>query len=223
MHQRRPESPFQTPTPLLFRNFWIWVGIRVRLFFKFVNPTPVLTAATIIHPTLIYTWFYLRNDRTDSCYCRNGKVTHGPFFYKFLTSDPGPKEKRKILPESTPVLRIQSHLCHAHQRCSGSDFFCPTPVLIQEEGILIRILFATQLWNPNPEKMLLTYLSNQCASIQNFCFWKVRSGYRFISGLSYLKSYSSVTCNVTLTHDECVVKCTRFGINALNPKPKPKL
>jgi len=26
---------------------------------------------------------------------------------------------------------------------------------------------------------------------------------------------------VTVTHDECVVECTRFGINALNLKPNP--
>jgi len=30
------------------------------------------------------------------------------FFHKFLT--PGPKEKRRILPELTPALRIWSHL-----------------------------------------------------------------------------------------------------------------
>ena len=32
----------------------------------------------------------------------------GPFFHKFLT--PGPEEKRRILLESTPVIRIRSHL-----------------------------------------------------------------------------------------------------------------
>ena len=106
--QRWPESLFQTPTLLLFQNFWI----RVQLFLKFENPTPVQTPATIIEPTVIYPCFYLRNDRTDSCYCRNGKVTPGPLFYKFSTRgpDPGPKEKRRILPESTPVIRIRSHL-----------------------------------------------------------------------------------------------------------------
>jgi len=48
-----------------------------------------------------------------SCYCRNWKVAPDPglVFAKFLT--PGPKEKRRILPESTPVLRIESHLCLA--------------------------------------------------------------------------------------------------------------
>jgi len=69
--QRWPESLFKTPTPLLFQNFWI----RVRKFFKFENPTPVQTPATIINPTEIHICFYLRNDHTDSCYCRNWKVT----------------------------------------------------------------------------------------------------------------------------------------------------
>jgi len=47
---------------------------------------------------------FLRNNHTDSCYRRNGKVTpdQGPLFHRFLTTDPGPKEKRRILPESTP-------------------------------------------------------------------------------------------------------------------------
>jgi len=35
-----------------------------------------------------------------------------PFFHKFLTPGPdlGPREKRRILPDSTPVIRIRSHL-----------------------------------------------------------------------------------------------------------------
>jgi len=90
---------------------------------KFLNPGPVILqiwesdscsdSATIIYPTVIYPCFYLRNDRTDSCYCRYGEVTPGPVFHKFLTPgpDPGPKDKRRILPESTPVIRILSHLC----------------------------------------------------------------------------------------------------------------
>jgi len=45
------------------------------------------------------------------------------------------------------------------------------------------------------------------------------NGYRFVSGPSYLKSYSSVTCNVIVTHDEFVVECTRLGVNVLNPNP----
>jgi len=57
------------------------------------------------------------------------------------------------------------------QRCSDSSFSSPTTVLIQELGILIGILFAIQLWNPNPEKILLTYLTNQPATTKNFYFW----------------------------------------------------
>ena len=114
--QRWQESLFQTLTPLLFQNF----QIRAQQFFRFENPTPVQTPATVIDPTVIYPCFYLRNDRRDSCYCRNGKVTpgSGPVFQKLLT--PGPKEKRRILPESTPVIRIRPHLwymglvLHAH-------------------------------------------------------------------------------------------------------------
>ena len=101
------------------------------------------------------------------------------------------------------------------------SFSSPAPVLIQEAGILIRILFATQVWNPNPEKILLTCLTNQCATIKNFCFQKVCSDHRSVSGSSYFKSYSSVTCNVTVKPDECVAECTRFGINVLNPSPNP--
>jgi len=107
--QRWPESLFQTQTLLLFQNFWI----LVQQFFKFENPTPVQTPATIINPTVIYPCFYLRNDCTNSCCCRNGKVNPGPVFHKFSTPGPdsGPKGKRRILPVSTPVDRIRSHLC----------------------------------------------------------------------------------------------------------------
>jgi len=95
--QRWSESLFHTPTPILLQNF----RIRVQQSFKFENPTLVQTAATNINSTLIYPCLYLENDHTDSCYCRNWKVT------------PGPKEKRRIRPESTPVIRIRSHLYQA--------------------------------------------------------------------------------------------------------------
>jgi len=90
-----PESVFQTPVRFLFQNFWI--RVRVRLLFKFKNLAPVRTPATIINPTLIYPCFYLRNDDTDPCFCPNWK----------LTPDPGPEEKRRILPESPPVNRTR--------------------------------------------------------------------------------------------------------------------
>jgi len=61
----------------------------VRKIFEFENPTSVQIPA-IIDPTEIYQCFYLRNDHTDSCYCRNWKVTPYPglFFHKFFTPDP---------------------------------------------------------------------------------------------------------------------------------------
>jgi len=127
---------FQTPTPLLFENFWI--RIRIRLFFKFENPTPVQTPVTIIDPTVIYPCFYLRNDRKDYCCCRNGKVTPvpGPVFHKFLTPgpDPSPKEKRRIPLESTPLIQIRSHLwlAEVYSRDERTvKFFSPSPVLIR--------------------------------------------------------------------------------------------
>jgi len=90
--------------------------------FKLENLPHVQTPATIIHLTEIHSCFYLRNDHTDSCLCWNWKetpdpfplfhklLTPGPVFHKFLTPDPGPKEKRRILLESTPALRIHGHL-----------------------------------------------------------------------------------------------------------------
>jgi len=81
------------------------------MLFKFENPTPGQTLATIVHPTVIYPCFYLRNDRTDSCYCRNGKVT----------PDAGPKEKRRILQELTPVIRIWSHLCQVSRLIASHE------------------------------------------------------------------------------------------------------
>jgi len=72
--QRWPESLFQTPTPLLFQNF----GIRVQQFFKFENPTPVQTPATIINPALI-----------SSIQPNSGSVaTSGAITATYYTDDP---------------------------------------------------------------------------------------------------------------------------------------
>ena len=43
--------------------------------------------------------------------------------------------------------------------------------------------------------------------LSKFLFLK-GSGYRSVNGPSYLKSYSSVTCNMKVRQDECVVECT---------------
>ena len=46
------------------------------------------------------------------------KVTPDPglFFHRFLTPYPGPKEKRRNLPKSTPAIRFRCHLCCAARR-----------------------------------------------------------------------------------------------------------
>jgi len=76
-------------------------NLRIRILFRLRLPSiqPKFTNA-----------FTLRNDRTDSCCCRNWrKLAPDPFFHKFLTPAP---EERRILPESTPALRIYGHLWH---------------------------------------------------------------------------------------------------------------
>jgi len=53
----------------------------------------------------------------------------------------------------------------------------------------------------------------------------VDSAYRSNNGPSFLKTYSSTTCNMTVTHNECAIDCTTLGRNVVNPKrnskPKP--
>jgi len=54
------------------------------------------------------------------------------------------------------------------------------------------------------------------------------SGYRSTSGPSFLKSYSSIACNMTLIHDKCAVGWTTLGRNLVNVnlkliKPKPDI
>jgi len=50
----------------------------------------------------------------------------GQVFPKILTlgPDPGPNEKRRILPESTPVIRIRSHVCNKLDILSRGHFLC---------------------------------------------------------------------------------------------------
>jgi len=54
----------------------------VKKFYKFENPTPAETPATINEPTVIYPCVYLRNDHTDSCY-RKVTPVPGPVFTNF--------------------------------------------------------------------------------------------------------------------------------------------
>jgi len=54
------------------------------------------------------------------------------------------------------------------------------------------------------------------------------SGYKSTSGPSFLKTYSSIACNMTLIHYKCAVDCTALGRNLVNLnltliKPKPHI
>ena len=54
------------------------------------------------------------------------------------------------------------------------------------------------------------------------------SGYRSTSGPSFLKTYSSITCNMTLIHDKRAVGWTTLGRNLVDVnlkviKPKPDI
>jgi len=111
IQQRWLESLFQTPTPLLFQNFWILDRIWVWQLFIFENPTPIQTRATIIDLTVIYPWFYLRKKHTDSCYCLNWKVTpvQVRFFLKFW-------------------LRVRIRVRKKTQNPTGVDFGYPDPI-----------------------------------------------------------------------------------------------
>jgi len=42
------------------------------------------------------------------------------------------------------------------------------------------------------------------------------SGYKSTSGPSFLKTYSSIACNMTIFHDKCAVAWTTFGRNLVN-------
>ena len=72
---------------------------------KFWNPSPAIFQIWVFdscsdsgynqQSNLNWVMFYLRIHHTDSCYCRNWKVTPGPVFPKFLTSSPGSGSKGK--------------------------------------------------------------------------------------------------------------------------------
>ena len=59
---------------------------------------------------------------------------------------------------------------HADQRCSDSSFFesdsSPDPTGRNPDPNPV----CNTTMKPNPEKILLTYLTNQCATIPNLCF-----------------------------------------------------
>ena len=111
---------------------------------------------------------FLRNGHPDSCYCRNWEVTPalGGVLHKILTpgADLGPK-KYRILPESTPALRIHGHLCatstgrhrHAVEIYNsdldglGATHFWPFATLVW--------FFTYPLWTTGSDKLRTVVLS----------------------------------------------------------------
>jgi len=75
-------------------------------------PTPVQTPATIIDSAVIYPCCYLWNDHTDTCYCRNWKVTsiRVRFFPNFWLQV---RVRKKNAESCRSRLRIRSHLCYS--------------------------------------------------------------------------------------------------------------
>ena len=167
MHQRW-ESLF--PTPLLFQNFWIrvrfgyFLNLRIRLLFS------------LRLQSLIQSWFthvllkkWPHNTPTAAEIEKWHRIRFR-FFTNFLLRD-----RIQVRKKSTETCR--SRLRHSrsgttsdvHEAVSSFSaprgiqtqvFSSPTPVMIQEAGILIRILFATQKWKSKSWKILLIYLSS---------------------------------------------------------------
>ena len=173
MQQSWPESLLQTPTLLLFQKFWI----RDRLFFKFENPTPVQTPATIIDPTEINPCFYLRNNHTGSCFCPKGKVTLGPVFHKFFT--PGPEEKGKTrqsrlrISRSGPRSGIQGRwpCCHSLRSTSSPEF-----LILSSSPTIIQNIFLMEGRNQNEVQKFTKYLFITTNSLQPFPLTQSKSG-----------------------------------------------
>jgi len=93
--QRWPESLFQTPTPLLFQNFWIRVRIWVRQFFNLKKQTPVQTPAAIIDSTVIYPCFYNKTWPRRLLLLMKLKSDSGSVFLQIFDSGYGSRSKRK--------------------------------------------------------------------------------------------------------------------------------
>ena len=154
-------------------KFWI----RDRLFFKFENPTPVQTPATIIDPTEINPCFYLRNNHTGSCFCPKGVVTMGPVFHKCLT--PGPKEKGKThqsrlrISRSGPRSGIQGRwpCCHSLRSTSSPEF-----LILSSSPTIIQNIFLMEGRNQNEVQKFTKYLFITTNSLQPFPLTQSKSG-----------------------------------------------
>jgi len=100
------------------KKFESW--IQVRNIFKFENPTPVQTSATIDATDIkqcLYLINYIYKDHADSCCCRkSGSGTGSTKLQKFMTAAPGMKKNAESCRISCRIsLRIRgcfSYVAH---------------------------------------------------------------------------------------------------------------
>jgi len=104
----RWQASLSDSTPLLFQNILIWI----LKFFKFENLIPVQTLATIIR-TEIFPCFCLGNDHTESCCCRNWKVT----------TDPGLVCHRSLTPVWKNAESCRSRLQHSRSMATSARWY----------------------------------------------------------------------------------------------------
>jgi len=126
LNKRWPESLFQTPTSLLFKNFWIRVRIRIRirLFFKFYESDSYSDSGNNHRSNRNLLMFLLKKWPHRLLLLPKLKSDSGSGFdFSQIFDSPtrsGPKEKRRILPESTPELLIRCHLwSELHIHCKS--------------------------------------------------------------------------------------------------------
>jgi len=103
----------------------------------------------------------------------------------------------------------QTHfVCNLHQRWADIDFSTPDPnpkkFCIFASDPYPKI---SEIWYPISIRIRMRrWLNTQ----------QTGSGFRLANGPSFLKTYSSVACNMTLIHYKCAVDCTMFGKNVVN-------
>ena len=77
--------------------------------------------------------------------------------------------------------------------------------------------FCISISNPYPKISEIWYLISIRIQIRHWLnMQQTGSGFRPANGPSFLKTYSSVACNMTLIHYKCAVDCTMLGENVVN-------
>jgi len=131
-----------------------------------------------------------------------------------------------IISGPDPILFVQNVLNPAGIKSWNSDpvHLCVIVVLHRGEQILIFQLlihiqknFCISVSNPYPKISEIWYPISICIRMQHWLNTKqTGSGYKSANVPSFLKTDSSVTCNMTLIHYKCAVDCTTLGKNAVN-------